>query len=63
MLEDFVTWPLFVSLLLAACSMVLGRLYFPKFFYNVSKILILLVCVGILISLYHDSTQVLNFYF
>ncbi len=63
MSQDFSTWPLFIILLLSACSMVVGRVYSKRAWYIVSKILIVVVCVGIVVSLYHDSTDVLNFYF
>lgn len=63
MIEDFSVWPLFILLLLAFCSMVIGKHYSKKAGYVLSKVLLVLVCIGIVVSVYHDSTQALNFYF
>lgn len=69
--EDFVTWPLFIMVLIAACLIVIGKIYTIKrtaievsaAYCLSAKILIFLICIGILLSLYHDSTQILNFHF
>ncbi|MCD6045625.1 MAG: hypothetical protein K0R48_788 [Gammaproteobacteria bacterium] len=63
MVEDFYVWPLFILLLLSLGSMVIGKLYSKKAGYVLSKVLLILVCIGIVVSVYHDSTQALHFYF
>lgn len=67
-MNDYATWPLFLLSLISLCCMILDKsgvgfsnLSLP--FYRMSKVIIFLVSIGIVISLYHDSTQVLNLHF
>lgn len=67
-MQDFVTWPLFLSLLISFVCLLLGKAKVNVFniklpYYRVSKTIIFLVAIGIAISLYHDSTDVLSLYF
>lgn len=64
-MEDWVVWPIFVTQLVAFMLILLPRTI------KIGKIrlklvilsLLLLVCFAIVISLYHDSTSVLQLYF
>jgi len=64
-MTDWVVWPIF---LIQAIALVL--LFFPKTFkicripVKILSLTILFIsCILIAASLYHDSTEVLNFYF
>jgi len=64
-MTDWLTWPIFITQLVIA-----SLLFFPrnKTFFGIAlkKIMIgllLLVAIAIVVSLYHDSTDVLPLYF
>lgn len=64
-MEDWVVWPIFVLQALALFFLLLPK---SKHFLGLSTrfivmLLLIVVCIAIVVSLYHDSTSTLYLYF
>ncbi|MDF2530367.1 MAG: hypothetical protein K0Q57_1247 [Gammaproteobacteria bacterium] len=63
-MTDWVVWPIFLVQFIAFALMLLkSKTFFGIKFKTWSLSLLVLVCIAILLSVWHDSTDAVNLYF